>query len=157
MEENLFTGKEDESFYMKNYTKKYGGNYDNQKTGPRKNLKKEYLDFVIKLIPSDCNKILDMCCGTGDFVELLSKKGYDVEGVDYNKDAIKKAKELYNNKYSQGDIRKWEPTEKKDLIIIMDAFYEFKKESRIEIINRLKQYLNPVVIFYYYSLLKAIC
>ena len=113
------------------------------KNRSKKIFKKKYLDFVIKLIPSDCNKILDMCCGSGDFVELLSKKGYDVEGVDYNKDAIKKAKELYNNKYSQGDIRKWEPTEKKDLIIVMDAFYEFKKELRIEIINRLKQYLNP--------------
>ena len=31
MEENLFTGKEDESFYMKNYIKMYGGTYDNQK------------------------------------------------------------------------------------------------------------------------------
>lgn len=39
-------------------------------------------------------RILDVGCGTGYFVVLLGKEGFDVTGIDLTQEMIKKAKEL---------------------------------------------------------------
>lgn len=44
---------------------------------------------------TNSTKILDVGCGTGEHVNLLNSKNYDVIGLDQSKDMIKKAKSKY--------------------------------------------------------------
>ncbi|MEG0050968.1 MAG: class I SAM-dependent methyltransferase [Terrisporobacter sp.] len=42
-------------------------------------------------------KVLDVGCGSGYSVNYLTEKGFDVTGIDFSEDAIKKAKETYGD------------------------------------------------------------
>jgi SAM-dependent methyltransferase len=54
--------------------------------------------------PSSQSKILDIGCGTGHHVALLSSKGLDVLGIDISPSMIKKAKENFPDyKFNVGD------------------------------------------------------
>lgn len=49
--------------------------------------------------------ILDACCGTGDFVRILSKSGLRVIGLDFSKEMIKIAKSKNpHGVFIQGDV-----------------------------------------------------
>ena len=41
-------------------------------------------------------KILDVGCGNGRFFKLFRKKGYNICGIDYSKELIKQAKDIYS-------------------------------------------------------------
>jgi SAM-dependent methyltransferase len=63
------------------------------------NLKDEYEvgEIMNKTTPSNESKILDVGCGTGHHVAMLSSKGLDVLGIDTSPSMIDKAKENYPN------------------------------------------------------------
>ena len=63
------------------------------------NLKDEYEigEIMNKTTPSSESKILDVGCGTGHHVAMLSSKGLDVLGIDTSVSMIDKAKENYPN------------------------------------------------------------
>ena len=69
-----------------------------------------YLDFFLekKIIPSNA-KILDIGCGNGNTLEVISKKYADFHlvGVDYTSEMVNIAKErlLPNVEFYQGDVR----------------------------------------------------
>lgn len=47
---------------------------------------------ILKLMPQDCNTILDVGCGTGNLSFHLQKEGYNVIGVDVSGFALAEAK-----------------------------------------------------------------
>ena len=52
------------------------------------------------------SKILDMGCGTGYFLNYLSKKGHDVYGIDLSQEMIRHLKEIYGEMHVRhGDLR----------------------------------------------------
>jgi len=76
-------------------------------------------DGVIKVfeeqgVPRD-GLILDLCCGIGRHSVLLAAKGYNVVGLDFSPDFIKRAKEIAKEKgvddrctFILGDVRELE-------------------------------------------------
>lgn len=47
---------------------------------------------ILKLMPQDCNTILDVGCGTGNLSYHLQKEGYNVTGLDVSGFALAEAK-----------------------------------------------------------------
>lgn len=73
---------------------------------------------VIEVIhPEIHEKIIDMCCGSGNFFNYLPDLK-NVHGIDIDTNAIKVAKYLYPEaNIKELDIRQYEPTEKFDIVI----------------------------------------
>lgn len=82
------------------------------------------VDYIEKLITSHSSKkntsILDLGCGTGKHANLLSLKGYTVDGVDISSQMIGLAKSKYgeNNKvrFFEGDISSFQSHKKYDIV-----------------------------------------
>lgn len=55
-------------------------------------------------------KILDLCCGPGTFLIPLSKKGYDVEGLDFSLGMINEAKKFAKKEKVKIKIKKGNAT-----------------------------------------------
>lgn len=58
---------------------------------------------ILKLMPQDCNTILDVGCGTGNLSYHLQKEGYEVTGVDVSGFALTEARNR-GIKCVQGDL-----------------------------------------------------
>ena len=101
-ESNYFEIKRDMSMYDDFYSNYYDSIHLNQK-------KNNYeIGKVIGLEKKNkFTKILDVGCGTGNHVELLNKKSYDVIGIDKSKSMIKKANTNYPKcEFVKGDFLK---------------------------------------------------
>jgi SAM-dependent methyltransferase len=51
-------------------------------------------DFIKRFLPSECQRILEVGCGTGELAACLSKDGYSVVAIDSDPDSIAAAREL---------------------------------------------------------------
>ncbi|MGL5898647.1 MAG: class I SAM-dependent methyltransferase [Lactobacillaceae bacterium] len=74
---------------------------------------KEQLDFIKRSYIKNDQIILDLCCGTGRHMIPLNFKGYDVYGVDINKDDIESInkrlkEENYEQKAFYGDAKSFD-------------------------------------------------
>lgn len=65
--------------------------YDPQTGSPMPSLKIAY-DYI-----KDCNKVIDLGCGTGNVVKWLNTKGHDAIGITYNHNEVKYANENLDN------------------------------------------------------------
>jgi SAM-dependent methyltransferase len=72
----------------------------------------DYIHRLIKAHRPGSKTILDLGCGTGRHAFLMSKKGYDVTGVDRSEGMLSKARSLqpcsdkhHLLRFTQGDIR----------------------------------------------------
>ena len=107
-------------------------------------------DWIIqKLGLNESSEILDLGCGPGLYCSILSKKGYNVTGVDYSKRSIdyarKYAKEHnLNIDYRYMDYLELDYENKFDLIMIV--FYDFAVLSysdRDKLLAKIKRALKP--------------
>ncbi len=88
--QNYFEIKRDQDIYDNFYSKYYDSIFLNK---TKNNFE---IGEIINLEKKNKNtKILDIGCGTGNHVNLLQKKQYDVIGIDQSKAMIKKAKLNY--------------------------------------------------------------
>lgn len=99
-DKRLFSSKYDNNIYDEYYAKHYDSIFLNKN---RNNFE------LLKIMDIEKNKkhtkILDVGCGTGYHVNVLTKKGYNVEGIDKSSAMIENAKYKYKNaKYEIGDI-----------------------------------------------------
>jgi ubiquinone/menaquinone biosynthesis C-methylase UbiE len=87
-----------------------------------------YHNFLLKQLPSQCNRLLDLGCGTGEFSRLLAKRSDRVLAIDLSPNSIAIAKQKsqqYNNiDFLVADIFKWEfPVNKFDAIVSIATFH----------------------------------
>lgn len=60
--------------------------------------------YILKYIPKN-GKILDAGCGLGRYVFYLAKQGYDITGIEYNRNTVEKVRKLAPDlDVRQGDI-----------------------------------------------------
>ena len=73
---------------------------------PDKRAKTEVEQIVEMTLPSkELSVILDVGCGTGDFVAVFAEMGYEVYGCDKSYDMIEKCKDKHpENRFEQGDV-----------------------------------------------------
>ena len=105
--------------------------------------------FFWEEVKSLCvGRVLELGCGTGENLFFLASKGWKVEGVDFSREAISKAKK---EKKRQGfsevnffvkDVSKLRLKWKYDLIISLFALPEELKKAS-ETIKRVEQHLLP--------------
>jgi SAM-dependent methyltransferase len=82
------------------------------------NVKDDYEigEIINKTTPSSQSKILDIGCGTGHHVDMLSSQGLDVIGIDISSAMIKKAKTNYPS-------RNFEVADARDAEIFMSGSF----------------------------------
>ena len=117
--------KESHQYYEEFYKK---GDWNTNLTKLKYQLKSylKYCSFEQKLPPKS---ILDIGCGTGDYVAILSSMGYEAYGIDFAKTAIDKAKEKYTHlKFKQADAINMDMNETFDLLLV-NGFSVFNTED----------------------------
>lgn len=109
---------------------------------------KRDIEFICNNLPVDRYKtILDLGCGSGRISIPLSKVGYKVTGVDFDKEAIKEAKgKVKNNKnlkFLNSDYRDLDIKSKFDAILfIYSSFGYFDDEKNIKILKKIRNLLK---------------
>ena len=81
----------------------------------------EFLESLIKAYGENVKSIVDLGCGTGTISNIMSKKGYDVTGVDYSTDMLSVAmdkayEENAHVMYVNQDMRSLKLINKADVI-----------------------------------------
>ena len=82
--------------------------------------------FLIYLISSK-KSILDVGCGTGIHIKLLEEKGYQVDGLDLNKEMLNIAKGRVSGTLYEGNLLDFKIDKKYDVIISMFAVFNHLK------------------------------
>jgi len=77
------------------YYNNHAGTYDNDGEYPANKFRLELISGILDKLPK--GKILDAGCGTGKFLEIATKKGFDCTGCDFSKGMLNKAKEIVPN------------------------------------------------------------
>ena len=85
-------------------SKAKGGNYDLTKSHERDRPKKKVLDLILKEKKS--GNFLDIGCWDGRLLEFASKSGFDVYGLELQKEAARKASEKFPNRIHCGVFEK---------------------------------------------------
>ena len=93
-EDELITITKEERYKFDNFYIEFEDRF----RGDRENIKervKEYLPYI-KNLPFEQKdiKLLDVGCGRGEWLEVVSSHGYDAEGIDINRIMVAKSKEL---------------------------------------------------------------
>jgi SAM-dependent methyltransferase len=52
-------------------------------------------DFIKRFLPSECQRILEVGCGTGELAARLSNDGYSIEAIDSDSDSVAVARRLH--------------------------------------------------------------
>lgn len=88
--------------YTKNTVEFYNKNFENYATGCSAVVLKNKIDKFIKNING--NEILDVACGPGHDTDYLTRKGFDVLGIDLSKQMINYAKKNFKGKFRLMDF-----------------------------------------------------
>lgn len=91
--------------------------------------------------------ILDLGCGTGQFIKVLLTKGFkNITGVEIDEGQYLKAKEFVPEaKVFHGDIftHLEKNTEKFDIISLIDVIEHIPKEKVVTLLSLIRQHLSP--------------
>lgn len=105
--------------------KKFAKYYD--KFYQKKNYKNE-VDYLMNFI-NKYDKIIDIGCGTGIHASLISNKGFDIDGLDLNKEMLEVAKTRLNSDLYLQNILNININKKYDVIISMFAVLNHLKDT----------------------------
>ena len=122
-------------------SKAKGGNYDLTKSIERDRSQKRYLDLILKEKKS--GNFLDIGCWDGKLLEFANESGFDVYGLELQKEAAKKALDKFPNKIHCGVIEKSQdvfPKTKFSVIVALGVIEHLRSpESLIKFVdNRLE-------------------
>jgi SAM-dependent methyltransferase len=102
--------------------------------------------------------ILDLGCGTGNHDVLLSRRGYQVTGVDISDDMLEHARKKANllvdsfsksSNFIQGDIRNIDLGQQFDAVLMMFAVlgYQLENEDVSAALRTVRRHLRPGGVF----------
>lgn len=94
-------------------------------------------------------KILEIGCGTGNYTQILRRKGYGITGLDISESMLKIAKEKCRCDFLTGNICDISINEKFDACIAMFAVmgYITKNLDIIKALNNIHKHLEPNGLF----------
>jgi len=100
---------------------------------------------TIDLLRPFAGRLLDVGCGAGTFMHWAEKMGWDAYGVDFDRDAIRTAKEVFGLKNAESadlyTFRKGHPDLKFDLITFFDVFEHL--DDHHVFLGQIKAMLEP--------------
>ena len=128
------------------------GGYYEQIISPIKDSVKNPLFSDIENVADKKKSVLDLGCGVGELMPLLSEKFKDVVGIDFSEEMIQKAKEkskkLKNVKLRCLDMKKLEDLGKKfDVIISVNSILSPKIKDVNLILQKILESLKPGGVF----------
>jgi len=128
------------------------GGYYEQIISPIKDSVKNPLFSDIENVADKKKTVLDLGCGIGELMPLLSEKFKDVVGIDFSEEMIQKAKEkskkLKNVKLRCLDMKKLEDLGKKfDVIISVNSILSPKIKDVNLILQKILESLKPGGVF----------
>jgi len=99
--------------------------------------------LINEFLPQGQLKILDVGCGTGGLLSIISKLGHDVEGLDYSEDALYYCHKRGLKNVFKADINEWEPGQKLyDVITSFDVLSHEWIKDEAQIIKALAKSLK---------------
>jgi len=107
-----------------------------------RSIRREVLDIVCRLQPK---KVLDVACGTGDQLRLLSKSGFDAVGVDMSEAMLRMCRKAN----PASDCLLQDATDMSfqnhcfDLVMVSFALHETEWESAGKILQDIHRVLKP--------------
>ncbi len=122
--------------------KKYARFYD--KIYIDKNYEKEvrFVKDQIKMCGIKGKNLLDMACGTGNHARILAQSGFNVTGVDINKEMIKIAKsKVKDASFVKGSMQTFKSKEKSDIVTCLFTSINYNKNIS-ELKATLKNFYN---------------
>lgn len=136
----------------KAFDKKYAEYYDMFNQGKNYREECDFLETMFKKYSSnEVKSILDLGCGTGLHDLELSKRGYEVTGLDLSENMIEVANSRKNEKltFHIGDMSNFFLNKKFDACICMFAAFGYLNDnSQIKsAIDCIKSHLNPGGLF----------
>ena len=117
-------------------------------------MKKEIRKQVCKLIPSD-SRVIDIGCGNGSLLYMISPKIKYGLGVDVNKKKIKfankrvKKRGLNNLEFKLMDSGKLNLKENFDIAIVMFDIHEMDYETQIKTLKNMSKIAKEIILVDY--------
>ena len=104
-----------------------------------------YHRFLLRQLPSKCQTVLDLGCGTGEFSRLLAERADRVIAIDFSPNSIKIAKQRsqqFNNiDYRVADISQEDfPAKRFEAIVSIATFHHLSIE---QLVPKLEAALKP--------------
>ena len=104
------------------------------------------VDFLEQIFSSfdKPKSILEVGCGTGNYTQILRRRGYDIVGLDISESMIKLAKRKCDCTFQVGDVRNISMPSKFDACIAMFAVmgYMVKNSDVLEALDNIRVHLN---------------
>lgn len=103
------------------------------------------VEFIEEQFGADKSKnILELGCGTGNYLKIFLEKGYNIMGVDLSEEMLEVAREKCDCELLQGDIRDFKIDKKFDVILIMfDVLsYVNDNEGVVKTLENVREHLN---------------
>ena len=117
--------------------------YDKRKKSERSN---QFDKFILENITLPKPRICDLCCGSGNMIELLHEKANEIVGVDASEEMIKICKEKFEKK-SNVKLLHSSATELDleskyfDYVIIRDGLHHLK--DKVSVLKETLRILKP--------------
>jgi|LGOV01.1.fsa_nt_gb ubiquinone/menaquinone biosynthesis C-methylase UbiE len=114
----------------------------------------EFLNSAIKKYLPAAHRILDIACGTGNHAIFMTKKGYDVTGIDLSQEMLNIAEQKIKNtdlqvEFTYGDMRDLKFSSEFDVVYCLGvSFMELRTYNEINsCLNSIRRTIKPNGLF----------
>ena len=136
------------------FREEYAGAYDYLYQDKDYERECDVIESAFRKFSSEVSSVLDLGCGTGGHSIILSKRGYEVVGVDHSQEMLdvaeaKAQKAGLRMKFVKDDIKNLDLNEKFSAVISMFAVmsYQTTNEAISEVCRVVRNHLLPGGIF----------
>lgn len=117
--------------------------FENRFRGSRSSIKERQKQYLEYILPTD--KVLDIGCGRGEFIELLTDNGISVNGIDINEDMVEYCIDRgFNVQYADAiDYLAAVPPQTYDCISMCQVIEHLTFEQYTELLGLMLNALKP--------------